>query len=106
MLTVFDNDMNCLFCEGPVTEAPNHAGYRCDHDQDGCGAYYYVSGVAQSETVPQWYAPDGNVQIIQEHNNGVIWHWCPFHRNYEPDTSFPPRPCPAKIIDMTTRLSG
>ena len=106
MLTVFDNEMRCLFCHEPVRTMPNFAGYHCDGEEDGCGTYYFVSGVAQSESVPEWYVADGEVEIMQELNNGVTWHWCRFHQDYEPDTGFVPRPCGAHIIEMTALLSG
>ncbi len=44
-ITYFENDMKCLFCGEPMRSAGRGGGYICDPEQEGCGAYYLVSGL-------------------------------------------------------------
>ena len=107
-ITIFENEMRCLFCDGRAVTTEQGGGFICagDDEPDGCGAYYFVSGIAAIEKAPEWYEPDGEIEMMQEANNGVTWHWCRTHRQYEPDTGFPPRPCGYHIERMTLLLSG
>ena len=90
--TILDTDFRCLYCHEIVIPPTSGAGgYLCTNRS--CGAYYFVSGVSELESMPDWHQPDGSIAYVQEAAHGCFWYYCKQHQTFERHGPFETQPC-------------
>ena len=102
VIFIQDNDHKCFVC-GTEVERLNY-GWVCP--DESCGAAYFFNGLADIESLPEWFEPDGSVPMMQEMSHGCYWHWCPRHGEYERDAPFEDAPCVKRIHRATRHIAG
>lgn len=100
---IHETDFKCLVCGEDVE--PLNYGWVCTNDV--CETAYFANGLADIESLPEWYEPDGSVPMMQEMSHGCYWHWCREHGEYERDAPFEPQaPCGRRIYEATKVIAG